>query len=574
MCGIFSILNNHYDSTLVKDNFNKGKKRGPENSKLVKINNVILGFHRLAINGYNDINSNQPFNVNNIHLICNGEIYNWKELYNIVNVKPTSKSDCEIIIHLYKKYGIKQALQMLDGVFSFLLYDANEKKIFIARDTYGVRPLFIKEDFKQNPASFEEMSAICIASEIKQLVGLDQKNNIKQFTPGTYSVYNINDLFTICTIKEEVFSKCLSFPTSFSDKFSEKEINKACKNIRTSLVSSVVKRIDNTQREVACLLSGGLDSSLIAALVNKHKKDNEKLSTWSIGLEGSEDLKYARLVAKHIDSDHHEIVVTEEHFLSFIERVIYDIESYDTTTVRASMGNWLISKYIAENSNCKVVFNGDGSDEVCGGYMYFHLAPDSIEFDKECRKLLNNIHYFDVLRSDRSISSHGLEARTPFLDKSFVETYLSINPNMRNHVFMGKCEKYLLRRAFSGTDLLPNSVLWRTKEAFSDGVSSNKKSWFSILQDHIQNNIFKTTSNKMLNSQKIFYTFNEPKTLEQLHYRMIFESYYPSQSHLIPSFWMPNYTNATDASARTLDIYKKHKCKKEKCKKEKSIELF
>ena len=130
-------------------------------------------------------------------------------------------------------------------------------------------------------------------------------------------------------------------------------------------------------------------------------------------------------------------------FLSFIERVIYDIESYDTTTVRASMGNWLISKYIAENSNCKVVFNGDGSDEVCGGYMYFHLAPDSIEFDKECRKLLNNIHYFDVLRSDRSISSHGLEARTPFLDKSFVETYLSINPNMRNHVFMGKCEKYV-----------------------------------------------------------------------------------------------------------------------------------
>jgi len=557
MCGIFSILNNHYDTSIVKDNFNKGKNRGPEDSKFIKVNNVFLGFHRLAINGYNDINSNQPFNINNIHLICNGEIYNWKELYNIVNVKSHSKSDCEIIIHLYKKYGIKQTLQMLDGVFAFLLYDANVNKIYIARDTYGVRPLFIKEDYKKNPLSFEEMSAICIASELKQLVGLDDHDNIKQFTPGTYSVYNINHLFTTCCIKEKVFSKCLSFPKSFSKDFSENDINNACKDIRKSLTSAVIKRIDNTQRDVACLLSGGLDSSLIAALVNKYKKKDEKLSTWSIGLPDSVDLKYARIVAKHLNSDHHEIVVTEEYFLSFIEKVIYDIESYDTTTVRASIGNWLISKYISENSNCKVVFNGDGSDEVCGGYMYFHLAPDSIEFDKECRKLLNNIHYFDVLRSDRSISSHGLEARTPFLDKSFVETYLSINPNLRNHAFMGKCEKYLLRQAFSGNNLLPDSVLWRAKEAFSDGVSSNKKSWFSILQNHIQEKIFKTEGNKMLYSQKIFYTLNEPKTLEQLHYRMIFESYYPSQSHLIPHFWMPNYTNATDASARTLDIYKK-----------------
>jgi len=556
MCGIFSILNNHYDKDLVKYNFNKGKKRGPEYSNIIDVNNVILGFHRLAINGYNDSNSNQPFNINNIHLICNGEIYNWKELYEIVNVKPHSKSDCEIIIHLYQKYGIKQTLQMLDGVFAFLLYDANNNKIFIARDTYGVRPLFIKEDYQNNPV--EEMSAICISSELKQLVGLDKKTNILQFTPGTYSVYDINELFTICSIKEEVFSKPSSFPTSFSNKFSENEINDTCKNIRTSLINSVKKRVDNTQREIACLLSGGLDSSLIAALVNKYKKTDDKLSTWSIGLPGSEDLKYARLVAEHINSDHHEIVVSEEHFLSFIETVIYEIESYDTTTVRASMGNWLISKYIAENSNCKVVFNGDGSDEVCGGYMYFHLAPDSIEFDKECRKLLNNIHLFDVLRSDRSISSHGLEARTPFLDKSFVETYLSINPNMRNHVFMGKCEKYLLRRAFSGNDLLPESVLWRTKEAFSDGVSSNTKSWFSILQEHIQKNVFKTTSNNLLNSQKKFYKFNQPTTFEQLHYRMVFESYYPSQSHLIPHFWMPNYTNATDASARTLDVYKKH----------------
>ena len=564
MCGIFAIFNNHYDLNIVKYNFNKGKNRGPENSKFININDSLLGFHRLAINGHNDENANQPFNINGIYLICNGEIYNWKELYNIMNIKPNSMSDCEVIIHLYKKYGIEQTLQMLDGVFAFALFDTIKNKFFIARDTFGVRPLFIKEDYKRNPISFEEMSAICFASELKQLSGLDDKQNIKQFTPGTYSVYNINNLFTVCLVKEKVFSKPLSIPNDFSNIFSDIEIKNECIKINKSLVDAVKKRVDNTERKIACLLSGGLDSSLIAALVNKYKKTKEKLSTWSIGLKGSEDLKYAKIVANHIGSDHHEIVVTEKHFLSFIESVIHNIESYDTTTVRASIGNWLISKYIKENSNCKVVFNGDGSDEVCGGYMYFHLAPDSIEFDKECRKLLNNIHYFDVLRSDRSISSHGLEARTPFLDKNFVDTYLSINPNMRNHAFMGKCEKYLLRRAFSNCNLLPDCVLWRTKEAFSDGVSSDTKSWFSILQDHIKTNIFKLNNSNFLNSQQEHYIYNTPKTYEQLYYRMVFESCFEKHSYIIPYFWMPNFTNATDASARTLDVYKKHTKKEEK----------
>ena len=177
--------------------------------------------------------------------------------------------------------------------------------------------------------------------------------------------------------------------------------------------------------------------------------------------------------------------------MSHIEEVIYSIESYDTTTVRASIGNWLISKMIRKHSDCKVVFNGDGSDEVCGGHMYFHLAPNSIEFDKESKKLLNDIHFFDVLRSDRSISVHGLEARTPFLDRNFVNTYLSINPNIRHHAKNKQCEKYLLRKAFYKDNLLPSKVLWRTKEAFSDGVSSLEKSWFTVLQEHIDINIFK-----------------------------------------------------------------------------------
>ena len=547
MCGIFSIFNNNYDIQFVTYNFNKGKHRGPEHSQLIPINNSVMGFHRLAINGCQDKKANQPFNIKNVYLCCNGEIYNWKELYKIMNVVPESNSDCEVIIHLYKKYGIEQTLHMLDGVFAFTLYDVSIGKIFVARDTYGIRPLFIKE-------TVGNLSSLCFASELKQLVGFDCEKNIQQFKPGTYSEYNIDKLFTTCLIREKVFSNSISFPKDFSNIFTDEQIQYECDNIKSTLTKAVVKRVANTERKIACLLSGGLDSSLMAALVSK--ATDTPLSTWSIGLEGSEDLKYAKIVAEHIGSDHHEIVVTEKHFLSFIERVIYDIESYDTTTVRASMGNWLISKYIAENSDCKVVFNGDGADEVCGGYMYFHLAPDSIEFDKECRKLLKNIHYFDVLRSDRSISSHGLEARTPFLDKHFVETYLSINPNMRNHAYIGKCEKYLLRRAFSGDTLLPDCVLWRTKEAFSDGVSSQKKSWFSVLQDHIQTNVLKTSSTEFLDSQKTFYTHIQPSTFEQLHYRMVFESYFKNHSDVIPCFWMPNFTNATDASARTLDIYK------------------
>ena len=424
MCGIFSILNNRYDEDKLYFNFKKGIARGPENSKFIHINNknIWFGFHRLAINGYKDENAEQPFNINGIHLICNGEIYNWKELYNTMGIKGRSNSDCEVIIYLYLKYGIEQTLQMLDGVFAFVLYDEKARLVYVARDTYGIRPLFIKNIAGTNKIANNVSTTVAIASELKQLVNLDNYNNIKQFTPGTYSKFGIsqsdNQLFTY---PENIpFSKIISFPRHFNTIIKTDDINNACTLIKKSLMSAVEKRVRNTERNIACLLSGGLDSSLITALVNK-LTPGRKISTWSIGMEGSEDLKYAKIVANHIGSEHHEIIVTEEDMLSCIETVIYNIESYDTTTVRASIGNWMISKYIKEQSDCKVVFNGDGSDEVCGGYLYFHHSPDSIEFDKECRKLLNQIHFFDVLRSDRSISSHGLEARTPFLDRHFVQ---------------------------------------------------------------------------------------------------------------------------------------------------------
>ena len=204
--------------------------------------------------------------------------------------------------------------------------------------------------------------------------------------------------------------------------------------------------------------------------------------------------------------------------------------------------SWLISKFIRNNSNAKVVFNGDGSDELTGGYMYFHLAPNELEFDKECRRLLKDIHYFDVLRSDRSISNHGLEARTPFLDRSFVSNYLSIPRELRYHPKNNQPEKYLLRKAFDNTDLLPKSVLWRTKEAFSDGVSKQTRSWFEIIQEYAQ---------QQVNEQ-------DPKLAEKKWYKSLFDKFYPNCENVIPYFWMPKYVKADDASARTLDVYKKN----------------
>ena len=245
----------------------------------------------------------------------------------------------------------------------------------------------------------------------------------------------------------------------------------------------------------------------------------------------------------------------ESEFLEAIDEVIYNIESYDTTTVRASVGNWLISKKIKENSDAKVVFNGDGSDELTGGYLYFYKAGNNIAFDKECRRLLSDIHYFDVLRSDRSISSHGLEARTPFLDRGFIQSYLSIPSNIRFHVENNKCEKYLLRKAFDGYNLLPNEVLWRTKEAFSDGVSKQNISWYEIIQEYVSKFYLKELKEmKSLDYEK-YKEHNMPTTLEQFYYREIFEKYYPNQEKSIPYFWMPKFVNASDASARTLDIY-------------------
>lgn len=560
MCGIFAILNsgkltkdiNNYFSSC----FMHGQKRGPEFSCFNTYNNYVLGFHRLAINGYNDANSNQPLIKKNLKLICNGEIYNYKQLYKILNIVPDTLSDCEVILHLYRKFGIKQTLQLLDGVFAFVLIDHAKKKVIVARDTYGVRPLFKMKKVSE----YSDNIQYIFASELKQMPYIENRTDkleytVKQFPPGTYQVYD----YSLHSDKNTFVIDSPYISYSSPNSFINNTINhhNVYKYVFDSLEAAVIKRIDNTDREIACLLSGGLDSSIIASLVKKNY--DKPLHTWSIGFKGSEDLKYAKIVANHIGSIHHHIEVSEEEFLQSIEEVIYAIESYDTTSVRASVGNWLISKYIKNGSDAKVVFNGDGSDECTGGYMYFHMAPNELEFDKECRRLLGNIHYFDVLRSDRSISSHGLEARTPFLDRNFVQQYLSIPYKFRYHPKNKNCEKYLLRKSIElyGKKLLPHCVLWRTKEAFSDGVSNEKKSWFSIINDHMKNTLFKDVGDIDSYIKKYDRVINKPNTLEQIYYRNVFEKYFNNKnSSIIPYFWMPRYVNATDSSARTLSIYK------------------
>jgi asparagine synthase (glutamine-hydrolysing) len=564
MCGIFSLLNNEdcYTPEEIAESFTKGQKRGPEFSELKEIdNNLLFGFHRLAINGLN-ANANQPMTIDGITLICNGEIYNYKKLFSYINIIPSTDSDCEIIIHLYKHYGIEYTLQLLDGVFAFILYDKQKELLYVARDPYGVRPLYML-----NSNSHNNGLAISFASELKVLSELfniikmlnkeedhkdDNQNenaNITQFKPGHYMTFKkYNNMFNVFNPYTKYNTYCFS-----SDIMnpSPKELNTIYFELCDKLISAVKKRvIGTTDRPVACLLSGGLDSSLIAALVSKFYPG--KLETYSIGMKGSEDLKYAEIVAKHIDSNHTSIIVSQEDFLEAIPEVIKAIESYDTTTVRASVGNYLIGKYIEKHSTAKVIFNGDGSDELAGGYLYFHAAPNNIEFDSECKRLLADIHAFDVLRSDKCISSHGLEPRTPFLDRGWVDYYLSIPIDIRKPK-KGQMEKNLIRKAFSTFEpgLLPQSVLWRKKEAFSDGVSSQHKSWYQIIGEHMETLNIKDMTKENDNYNNI----NIPKTKEQIYYRAIYDKAYPDTASLIPYFWMPRFIESSDPSARTLNIY-------------------
>jgi asparagine synthase (glutamine-hydrolysing) len=549
MCGIWTYISKNKlikesKLTILKEKFLNIKGRGPETENYLEINdNVIFGFHRLCIVDVSEA-GNQPFVIKDdnreLYLMCNGEIYNKTSLIDDNNLKCVSNSDCEPILHLYKKYGIEKTVDMLDGVFAFSIMDIDlvkkTGKLIVGRDRIGVRPMFMGHN---------ENKEYGFSSEIKGLT--DIFNSIEVFTPGTIVTlsYNLDNV-------DFKFMKQVYYPYDYETKLTNLET--VCSLIKYQFTEAVKKRL-MSDRPICCLLSGGLDSSLVTSIVAS--LSNNPIHTFSIGMKGGTDFKYAKMVADKIGSIHTEILFSKEEGINSIRDVIWAIESYDITTVRASVGQYLISKYIKDNTDNIVVYIGDGSDELTGGYKYFCNAPDSESLHKECVKLIKEIHLYDCLRADRAVSIHGLETRVPFLDSSFVDLYLSIDPKLRMPV--NGIEKYLLRKAFDDTDLLPKEVLWREKEAFSDGISSQKDSWFTILQNHIDTEISDAEFN--LESKK--YTHNTPLSKEAYYYRKIFgELFGEKHNDVIPHFWLPNWSgDITEPSARVLDVYKSNNTK-------------
>lgn len=548
MCGIVILIgsSSSQNDEAIQRSLKELSFRGPDNQQIYQYaDKVTMGFARLAIMDPSS-KGNQPMTHpedNNLVLICNGEIYNFRALAKKYGYKLKSGSDCEIILHLYKTYREYNSLSWIhemDGVFAFALLDKTQRKVMIARDPFGIRPLFMGYSDDENQLLY--------ASELKAIQHLAKESSVKPFPPGTCSFIDIPYPSGRSTCQYFNFGTELAVRTRFE---TEEEI---CSNIRDLLTAAVEKRMMSDQ-PIGCLLSGGLDSSLICALVKQQfqKKglSSRSLHTFSIGMPGSPDLKYAKLVADHLGTTHHHVELSIQEFIDAIPEVIYHIESWDTTTVRASVGNYLVGKYIRANTDIKVVFNGDGSDEM-GGYLYFGNAPNLPAFHKECVRLLREIHCFDVLRSDRSVASHGLEARTPFLDKAFATYYMGVKTMYKRH-WKDRMEKYLLRKAFDKDQLLlPSEVLWRKKEAFSDGVSTETNSWHQVLQQHVERLI----SNSEFQMAHSLMVEPKPPTKEAYWYRTLFLRRFPGQSQVIPYYWMPRWSGpVTDPSARVLSVY-------------------
>ena len=534
MCGIFAYLSKEKISDKSKIDITKiamlSRIRGPDNTVSRMVDDYkYLVFHRLCINDLSEA-GNQPLNHPedlNLTLICNGEIYNYRELIRENNFSPNSSSDCEVILHMYKKYGIEQTVKSLDGVFAFVLIDNSVNKVFMARDPLGVRAMYIGID----------KNATVISSELKSVRGL--ASNISQFRPGCY--YELD---------EGVYHKYYTYDYPISDVTDESQI---LKTIKLKLEKAVEKRL-LSDRPIGCLLSGGLDSSLITALVARHYPRGH-LKTFSVGMEGSVDLKYAKMVADFLGTEHHEVILTEEQMLAGIRDDIKQIETYDTTTIRASTPMFLLSKYIKKNTKATVIFSGEGSDEASGSYMYFKNAPNEEEFQTECIRLMKDLCYYDNLRCDKSTAGAGLEVRVPFLDKDFLQYYMSIKPKMKMpnsyHI-----EKYLLRKAFDDDNLLPKEVLWRVKEAMSDGVSSQKRGWFEVIQEMVNNEI----TDDEFETIKAKYSWNPPQLKESAYFREIFNEFYGGFEKTIPYYWLPKWNgDVVKPSARILDCYDKEK---------------
>jgi len=553
MCGIWALLGKQRDDGSHSYSYYKSiQPRGPDKSQLIEFDGIRIGFHRLAIMDLS-ANGDQPFVFDvpdenrTIYWICNGELYNYVKLSMKYNITTRSDSDCEIIGPLYYNHGIDVLCRELNGEYAFIIFDidhnTNITKVFVARDRFGIRPLFIAHNDTN----------VWLSSELKG-IPVDV-TNAKQFPPRSYQQIDIAQDYNI------VYHDIVSYYEIGHTGFNNDGISTIQTQIRNKLIQSVSDRLVS-DRPLGCLLSGGLDSSLVASIAASILAETgNQLNTFSIGLDDSTDEYYARKVAEHIGSNHTHIVLTNDDFLKNIRNVVYATETYDVTTVRASTGQYLVSKWIHDNTDIKVLLIGDGSDELAAGYMYFFNAPNARESHAENMRLLNDIHYYDVLRADRGVADNGLEARVPFLDHEFVDYYLSCDPELRNPIMKtdaqpGRMEKWLLRSSFmdatwaDGRAYLPDCVLWRRKEAFSDGVSSKAKSWYSIIQEHVSEHY----TDADLETAKQTYTM-APRTKEALYFRELFTGMFGNRD-VIPYYWLPKWSgDIHEPSARVLSVY-------------------
>ena len=520
MCSIMGYCGKGADLSKFKEGFERTISRGPDASKIIDTSQGYLGFHRLSIMGLNDAGM-QPFQLDKNYVVCNGEIYGFEKIKEKLSGKYTfkSESDCEILLPMYKEYGCGM-FKMLDAEFACIIYDGDKGKYIAARDPIGIRPLYY---------GFDATGTIIFASEAKNLVGIAKE--IMPFPPGHYYI----DGKFIC------YSDIARVDEVFKD-----DIETVCKNIHDKLVAGVEKRLV-ADAKVGFLLSGGLDSSLVCSIAAK--KSEAPIKTFAIGMsEDAIDLKYAKEVAEFIGSDHKEIIITKDDVLSSLETVIHLLGTFDITTIRASVGMYLICKAIHEQTDIRVLLTGEISDELFG-YKYTDFAPSAEAFQKEAEKRIRELHMYDVLRADRCISVNSLEARVPFGDLDFVKYVMAVDPEMKLNKY-GK-GKYLLRHAFEG-DYLPESILYREKAAFSDAVGH---SMVDYLKEYAE--VFYTDDE--FEEKRIKYSHAVPFTKESLLYREIFEKYYPGQGKMIVDFWMPNREwegcDVDDPSARVLANY-------------------
>lgn len=551
MCGIWALIEkttNNVDISKYLADFWQLKHRGPDNSHFETFNQVYVGFHRLAIMD-TSFKSNQPYIFNDIDrtivFICNGEIYNFQQLDKTYNLNVGS-SDCMVIPKLYLlSSDYHQWFHMMKnevkGEYAFVMFEFDNMKqltrYYAGRDMIGIRPLYTVDNNNQ------DNNIDMYSSEIKGMSSYD--GNIVEFEPGTIVAVEK----TLSYYSAHKFDMKIELYNEITYKHNyETDIDIILPKIRTSVINSIKRRLQS-DRPIAFLLSGGVDSSLVTAISAKLLGKN--IRTFCCGIKGSTDMIYAKKVANHIGSNHTEVFFTEEEGLNAIDDVIRTTETWDITTIRASVGQYLVSKYISEHTDCKVVLVGEGPDEVCSSYLFNYYAPNGLELDKASKEYVKNIHMYDGRRADRCVSRWGLEARVPLLDPEFIENYWDISPKLRMPTTYAM-EKYLFRKAFDELDLLPNEVLWRKKEAFSDGVSSKERSWFQMIQEHI-NTKFET------------YNYEIPKglsvpTKEAQYYLYKFIKYFGvNRVSILPNYWQPKWTltgdKFIDPSARVLDVY-------------------